>query len=265
MSEEEFERRLEPMVENLPTVADGHAALVALVDRTIAELTERRELVGLREERDLALDEVIARADVSRDGALRERYDGMATRDQHASLREFCRLKELRHKHGEGEPEPQQPEDNSGDPPPPSGPGQTVPEAPAQSEATVAEVDDAVEEGESPVDVSQTAEPQPLFPWERMPAGRVRADAPPGAATSGCVTPTLASALTRPSATLSQGERVLAAAHPSATASPEAADPPEDDEAIRTAYEARLERVLERIERDPLANDHPPPGVETSA
>jgi hypothetical protein len=232
MSTEEFERRLEPMVENLPTVADGHAALVALVDRTIAELTERLELVGLREDRDLALDEVIARADVSHDGVLRERYDSMATRDQHASLREFCRLKELRHKHGEGDPEPQEPEDNPGDPPPP-GPGQTVPEAPAQSEATVAEFDDAVEEGESPVDVSQTAKPQPLSPWESPGApeeGRVSADAPS-----------------------------------SAVASPGPADPPEDDEAIRAAYQARLQRVLERIELDPATRDRPPPGLETSA
>jgi hypothetical protein len=229
MSEEEFERRLEPMVENLPTVADGHAALVALVDRSIAELTERRELVGLREERDLALDEVIARADVSRDGALRERYDGMATRDQHASLREFCRLKELRHKYGEGDPEHEEPAQASGDPPP-SGPGPAVPEAPAQSEATVAEVNGVVEEGESPVDATQTAEPQPLSPWERVPEGRVRADAPPHT-----------------------------------VASPRAADPPEEDEAIRAEYRTRLQHVLERIELDSPAEEASPPGPETSA
>jgi hypothetical protein len=248
MSEEEFERRLEPMVENLPTVADGHAALVALVDRTIAELTERLELVGLREERDLALDEVIARADVSHDGVLRERYDSMATRDQHASLREFCRLKELRHKHGEGEPEPQEPGDNPGDPPP-SGPGQTVPEAPAQSEATVPQSDGAGEEAEGPIDATWP----PMGEQIRNPKSEIRNKFETRNSKSETSEP-------EPSAPDCQAQIVDA--------------PEEEDEAIRAAYQARLQRVFERIEQgeatsrvevDPLANDHPPPGLETSA
>jgi hypothetical protein len=244
--------------------------LVALVDRTIAELTERIELVALREERDLALDAVIAGADVSPDGALRERYDGMATRDQHAALRTFCKLKETRLKHGDCDLE------DPPDPPipVPPGPGKVVPEAPAQSEATVAEVDGGQEEAKCPIDAtprageipnpksqipnpkSQTAEPEPLAPWERVPEGRVRAAAPPSAVAS----------------EVPEG-RVRAGAPPSAEAS-EAADPPDEDEAIRAAYQARLQRVIERMEQDqatgsaepdPAARDRPPPGLETSA
>jgi hypothetical protein len=215
MSAEEFECRLEPLVGNLPMIAEGHAGLVALLDRTIAELTERLELVGLREERDLALGEVMAGTDVSHDGALRERYHAMATREQHAAFRTFRGLVELRHKYGAGDPEaslPAQPE-----------PDQAGPQAPAQSEATVPEVDRAVEEAEGPIDVTGP----PLL-----------AEAPnPKSQTAG------------------------------------AAESPEEDEAIRAAYQARLQRVLERIEqgeadppaeRDPAARDRPPLALDTS-
>src|SRR5262249_26705575 len=43
MSDGEFARRLEPMVQTLPTIAEGHAQLVRMVDQQIAELTERIE------------------------------------------------------------------------------------------------------------------------------------------------------------------------------------------------------------------------------
>jgi hypothetical protein len=38
-----------------------------------------------------------------------------------------------------------------------------------------------------------------------------------------------------------------------------------EDEAIRAAYQARLQRVLDRLDPDPAARDHPRPGGETSA
>jgi hypothetical protein len=66
----------------------------------------------------------------------------------------------------------------------------------------------------------------------------------------------------------------LADAPPSAGASSGTAGSLEEDEAIRAAYEARLQRVLERMEQDeaassaepdPAARDRPPPELETSA
>jgi hypothetical protein len=224
MSDGEFARRLEPMVQNLPTIAEGHAALVRLVDQSIAELTERVELIGLREQRDRYLATRIALTDVTHEGELRERYDSMAGREHHASLREVRALQADRRKYGSGD---------CGELHDQEYPAETAertavptPTEPAQNKATVPEVDGAAEEAEGPIDVTG----QPLSPWERVPEGRVRADAPPSAA-----------------------------------AFPGAADSPMEDEAIQAEYQTRLQRVLERLEPDPAATDHPPPGLETSA
>jgi hypothetical protein len=149
MSEGEFGRRLEPMVANLPTIAEGHAQLVRVVDQTVAELTERIELLGLREERERYLETKVAQTDTSHEGELRERYDGMAGREHHASLRELRALQADRRKYGAGdgdgdEPDDPQPEpDTGGDPPPVT--------EPAQNEATGSQVDDTAEEAEGPM------------------------------------------------------------------------------------------------------------------
>jgi hypothetical protein len=204
------------MVQNLPTIAEGHAQLVRLVEQTVAELTERIELVGLREQRDQYLETQIAQTDVTHDGELRERYDAMAGREHHAALREVRALQGERRKYGAGEGE----EASEQEPPADA-------KEPAQNEPTVPEVGENVEEVEGSVDVT-------LSPRERVPEGRVRAAAPPSA---------------------------------------EAALSPAEDEAIRAAYQARLQRVLERIEQDeanasaaldPADRDRPPPELETS-
>src|SRR5262249_1354315 len=101
MSEEEFIRRLEPLVRNLPPVEEGHAALLALVEKTIAELTERMELVGLREQRTRYLASVKAGADVSREGEKRERYEAQANRGHESALRTLRQLQDARRKYGE--------------------------------------------------------------------------------------------------------------------------------------------------------------------
>jgi hypothetical protein len=152
MSEGEFARRLEPMVQNLPTIAVGHAALVRLVDQSIAELTERVELIGLREQRDRYLATRIALTDVSHEGELRERYDSMAGRERHASLREVRALQADRRKYGTGDCDelrdqeaPAETEDES------DVPTQTEP---AQNKATVAEVAGAAEEAAGPIDAT---------------------------------------------------------------------------------------------------------------
>jgi hypothetical protein len=233
MTEEEFERRLEPMVQNLPTVAEGHQALVDWVDRTIAELAERLELVSLREERDLALGAVEARADTSPDGEKRERYEGMATREQHAALREFRGVVDLRHKNREGELDDVNPEGNEPPADPPS-PPQAAGDEPAQSEATVAEVDDHEEEANRQIDVTG-------------PLGREN--------------PSSQSQIPNVSQ-ISNPKPETSALQPSVPGfEAPIFDSPEEQQAIRAAYRARLERVRERIEQDEdgsLADVHPP-------
>jgi hypothetical protein len=252
MSEEEFERRLEPMVQDLPTVAEGHAALVALVEEQMAELTERIALVKLREERDLELADDKARDDVSSEGEKHHRHDVMATRGMNASFRELRGMIEMRYKHGSGDPEES---DESEDLEPAGEPHDEVPPAaadadtpasqePAQCEATVPQVESEEEEVKAPFDVNQ-----PVSPWESNGA--------PGAASPGRA---------------GKG-RVRASAPPSATASPGVIpDSPEEDEAIRAAYRARLERVFERLDQDEgtgqaeldaAARASPPPGAES--
>ena len=51
MSEEEFERRLGPIVKDLPTVMEGHALLLEYVDKELAILKDRFELMEFREAR----------------------------------------------------------------------------------------------------------------------------------------------------------------------------------------------------------------------
>ena len=54
MTYTEFTRRMEPLVSNLPTIEEGHAYLKAFVHDQIEGLKDRKELMGYREERQLA-------------------------------------------------------------------------------------------------------------------------------------------------------------------------------------------------------------------
>jgi hypothetical protein len=231
MSEEEFARRLEPMVQNLPTVADGHAALVALVDQRIAEMTERIELVGLREERDLALDGVTARADTSPEGEKRERYEGMATREQHAALREFRGMVALRHKYGEGDLDSGSDDPEGHEPPSdPPNPPQAAGQEPAQNEATEPEVHRHDKEANSSIDVTHAL---------------------------GGETPSSNSQIPN------QSQSAFGGPNPRSRTSepqPPILDSPEEHEAVRAEYQARLQRVLERVEQE---QDQGNSGVES--
>ncbi len=101
MNEPEFERRLKLVVSDLPTVLEGHALLMQYVREVVDELTERRELIELREERDRARAVIKARVDVSAEGVKRSRYEAMSDRAHHAALRELRGLQEMRRKSGE--------------------------------------------------------------------------------------------------------------------------------------------------------------------
>jgi hypothetical protein len=103
ITEEEFERRLEPMVNNLPTIVEGYTGLVRIVEQAIEELTERIELLELREERQKSLEAIEAQDDGSPEADKRERHEGMAVRLHHASMREFRAMREARRKHGTGD------------------------------------------------------------------------------------------------------------------------------------------------------------------
>jgi hypothetical protein len=141
MGPEEFERRLEALVREPPAPKEGRAALQAFVDEMIAELTERIELLALREERDLERKVVKATADVSLGGEKRTRYQAMARREMSAALRELRLLQADRRKHGDGD-------DKESDRPQGEEAAQTAPdasaapgaEARAQNEATVSQV-----------------------------------------------------------------------------------------------------------------------------
>jgi hypothetical protein len=154
MSDREFEARLEPMVGNLPTIKEGHAGLVKLLEQAIEELTERVELLGLREERQRARAVVTAKDEVCRDGEKRKRNAAMAIRLHHASMRELRAMQESRRKFGAGDPDepdganPQEaPESGTENPadaenePPPQGDSPAA-DSRAQGKATVSQVVD---------------------------------------------------------------------------------------------------------------------------
>jgi hypothetical protein len=101
MNWREFVRRLKLVVSDLPTVVEGHALLLQYVREVVDELTERRGLIELREERDRARALIKARVDVSDEGVKRSRYEAMSDRAHHAALRELRGLQEMRRRSGE--------------------------------------------------------------------------------------------------------------------------------------------------------------------
>ena len=140
----EFERRLESVVRETPSIVEGHALLKGLVAAEVADLTERRELIGLREGRDRGRAIEVAKVDLGADAVKRSRYEAMSDRAQHAALRQLRALKQERRKYGE---EGSEGLDES-ERPAASEPGQAaqdeataVAAAPAQNEATAAQVD----------------------------------------------------------------------------------------------------------------------------
>ncbi len=103
MSEEEFERRLLPIVTDLPTVVEGHALVKQYIAAEVARLKERQELVEYREARTRNAAIMTAKADITPDGEKRTRYYMMANRAEHAAHRELRALQDARRKYGEGD------------------------------------------------------------------------------------------------------------------------------------------------------------------
>jgi hypothetical protein len=85
----EFERRIALLCETLPDTVGGNAALRQVVVEAIAELTERLELIEVRERRDRELAVECAAFDATAAGASRLRYEMSHERVLRASLREL--------------------------------------------------------------------------------------------------------------------------------------------------------------------------------
>ncbi len=93
MSEEEFERRLLPIVTDLPTVVEGHALVKQYIAAEVARLKERQELMEYREARLRTASRDHPRqprADITSDGEKRTRYYVMPIRAEHVRLVESC-------------------------------------------------------------------------------------------------------------------------------------------------------------------------------
>jgi hypothetical protein len=115
MSVSEFENQLERVSQTLLSVEESRAQMKELLDREVARLNERLELVKLREERDMALAWKEATVDISPDGRLRLRYELSHLRAKDASLRQLRALQEARRKNEAAQAWPgpgQQPEND---------------------------------------------------------------------------------------------------------------------------------------------------------
>jgi hypothetical protein len=105
MTNNEFQRRLEMLVTDLPSIYDGRARLQQYVQERIVTLTERLELMEFREKRDRATAIGEAESDVTAAGDRRKRYAATSVRISHAALRMLITLKNERRKFEEGEPQ----------------------------------------------------------------------------------------------------------------------------------------------------------------
>jgi hypothetical protein len=222
-------------------MAEGHAKLVRLVERSIAELAERVELVGLREQRDCALAAEEAKSDATDASDRRERYDAMADRQHHASLRQLRALQDDRRKYGAGddaeeddgeedvETTPERPGEGA------AGAAPEVAKERAHNKATVSEVEGGAEQGKSSSDVSTPETPASPEDGEGpAPAGNFDA------------APDEAAPVERTRCNDSAG---LTAA---------------EAEAIWAAYCAQIDRVVLRIDQEP-PNIHVSPPTSGAA
>jgi hypothetical protein len=88
----EFEYRIGHAVGFLEPVDEAHAALNQKLDAMYDELSERRELIALREERDLARAIGKAKGDAGPESAQRQRVENAMDRQRRMSLKEFRAL-----------------------------------------------------------------------------------------------------------------------------------------------------------------------------
>src|SRR5262249_39504373 len=89
MSPADFERRLELLAANLPNREEAHARLLQKLTAMSAELTERLELIGLKEERELAAAVEKAKFDAERGGDKRRRAEESLDRMRRSSYKEL--------------------------------------------------------------------------------------------------------------------------------------------------------------------------------
>jgi hypothetical protein len=250
MTELDFEVRLEVLTRNLPPQLEAHAQLKQKLAAMRAELTERRELIARREERDLARAIEKAKGDVGPESTKRQRVENSMDRLRRGSLKELRALQKSQPEQ-DGDTPPSEPEPEPGpgtspdhDPGPTAFEPGTNPDGPDAMEpagstatngnvgttgptAPVATVGDPV--NTATVDPTEASDPpqkcrneptcqngsreREVVPErETEPTGAAPVLTRPAGSPSEDVAPTLASALTRPSATLSQGERDCGAA-----------------------------------------------------
>jgi hypothetical protein len=103
MSLDEYERRLERLVIDLPDRHEGREILQNYLEDHIQSLTRLRGLLELREERDQAEAIGAAQATVTVEGDRRVRYTATATRLSHAHYRMLFTMQAERRKFGEGD------------------------------------------------------------------------------------------------------------------------------------------------------------------
>ncbi len=111
MTYAELVARLEPMMNDLPTIEEGHLYLKKYVQDWIDKLTERKELIQLREDRDRANAIGKAELDGSAEGDKRKRHANASTRLSHSAIRLLFTMQHERRKYGEGDlsdPSPQE-------------------------------------------------------------------------------------------------------------------------------------------------------------
>ena len=110
----EFERRLERTILDLPTIEDGQAECQRYVNRWMAQLAERKELMGYREEKRKQAAIGQARSDVSADGQILFRYMTQSDRTYNAAMKMLLSLKADRRKYGGDDDDESEPEEAPG-------------------------------------------------------------------------------------------------------------------------------------------------------
>ena len=101
MSYTELVRRLEPLVKDIPSLEEGRRRMKAYIEAEVARLTERKELMGYREERRLVAAFNTAQAPVDRAAVTRARYLADSNRTFFAAVRLLQALKKDRRDHGD--------------------------------------------------------------------------------------------------------------------------------------------------------------------
>jgi len=101
ITEDEFERLLKPMLPTLPSIKEGHETLQELVAGVLEELSERYELISLREARDLADELKVKQTVVTKDGMNLNRYRRDNERAEAAAHKTLRELQLMRLKYGE--------------------------------------------------------------------------------------------------------------------------------------------------------------------